>query len=167
MFGQPHPTEDKCLWQALRSKPHPTEDKCLANPIQQRTGAGHAIVMINLILVLKIAKQGGGLMRTFWAWRVVGDSRAGLPKQRVARILCARHSKRRTTNNQTPSNKDECLANPIPYGRMFGMLLFSSALWIMQNLSNPVQEGLSLASPANANLVNPCPRRTKFGKPWF
>ena len=33
--------------------------------------------MINLILVLKIAKQGAGLMRTFWAWRVVEDSRAG------------------------------------------------------------------------------------------
>jgi len=80
MFGQHHPTEDKCLGQALRSKPHPTEDKCLASPIQQRTGAGHAIVMINLILVLKIAKQGAGLMRTFWAWRVVEDSRAGLPK---------------------------------------------------------------------------------------
>ena len=77
MFGQHHPTEDKCLGQALRSKPHPTEDKCLASPIQQRTGAGHAIVMINLILVLKIAKQGAGLMRTFWAWRVVEDSRAG------------------------------------------------------------------------------------------
>jgi len=80
MFGQHHPTEDKCLGQALRSKPHPTEDKCLASPIQQRTGAGHAIVMINLILVLKIAKQGAGLMRTFWAWRVVEDSRAGFPK---------------------------------------------------------------------------------------
>jgi len=33
-------------------------------------------------------------MRTFWAWRVVEDSRAGLPKQRVARILCARNPKR-------------------------------------------------------------------------
>ena len=70
MFGQPHPN---------------------------RTYAGHAIVlMMNLIrqLVLKIAKQGGGLMCTFWAWRVVEDSRAGLPKQRVARILCARNPKR-------------------------------------------------------------------------
>ena len=37
---------------SITIKPHPTEDKCLVNPIQQRTGAGHAIVMINLILVL-------------------------------------------------------------------------------------------------------------------
>ena len=28
-------------------------------------------------------------MCTFWAWRVVGDSRAELPKQRMARLLCA------------------------------------------------------------------------------
>ena len=52
----------------------------MANPIQKRTNAGHAIVlMIDLIrqLVLKIAKQGGGLMRTFWAWQVVEVSRAG------------------------------------------------------------------------------------------
>ena len=107
MFGQPHPTEDKCLGQALQSKSHPTEDKCLANPIQQRTGAGHAIVMINLILVLKIAKQGGGLMRTFWAWRVVGDSRAGLPKQRVARILCARHNKRHNQHADCRHNQHQ------------------------------------------------------------
>ena len=67
--------------------------QCLANPIQQRTGAGHAIVMINLILVLKIAKQGGpggGLMRTFWAWRVVGDSRAGFSRLACCARICQR-----------------------------------------------------------------------------
>jgi len=37
----------------------------------------------------------------------------------------------------------------------------------MQSLSNPVQEGLSLANPDNAKPVKPCPRRTKFGKPSF
>ena len=62
----------------------------MANPIQQRTGAGHAIVMINLILVLKLAKQGGGLMRTFWAWRVVGDSRAGFSRLACCTRICQR-----------------------------------------------------------------------------
>ena len=89
-------------------------------------------------------------MRTFWAWRVVGDSRAGLPKQRVARILCARHSKRRTTNNQTPSNKDECLANPIPYGRRWTNVRHAIVLIRLVD---------------NAKFVKPCPRRTKFGNP--
>ena len=62
MFGQPHPTEERC-W---------------------------ACYCHDLILVLKIAKQGGGLIRTFWAWRVVRESRAGFSRLACCARICQR-----------------------------------------------------------------------------
>ena len=52
----------------MHNNTNPTQlEQTFVQPHPNRTNVGHAIVLIRL-LVFKIAKQGGGLMRTVWAW---------------------------------------------------------------------------------------------------
>ena len=90
------------------------------------------------------SKSRDKVMHTVWAWRMLvvqGCRRccirmlAGVfsplwgRKGTYCQLLNAvskatsflRHNQRRTTNNQIPSNKDECLANPMQIGQMLGM----------------------------------------------